>query len=125
MEAMVVLFLIEILALLACRHAKDYVSVLGDSGMKNKRVRVALEGWNQYCNEVGAETPGMGIPKYADCSNCECPFILYTLLQEVRKILSSVVNYFQFHGFGRVNVWKIDFNGWKPHSMILVLKYSE
>jgi len=50
----------------------EYVSVLGDPGMKSKLVRVALEGWN-FCNEVGEEAPGMGSPRYADCSDYKCP----------------------------------------------------
>lgn len=50
----------------------EYVSVLGDPGMKSKLVRVALEGWN-FCNEVGEEAPEMGSPRYADCTDYTCP----------------------------------------------------
>ncbi|KAH9312091.1 hypothetical protein KI387_027126, partial [Taxus chinensis] len=71
---MVVLFWLGILALI-CGHGgeggEDHVSVLGDPGMKSERLRVALEGWNQ-CNEVGAEAPGMGSPRYADCADLDC-----------------------------------------------------
>lgn len=44
----------------------DYVSAVGDPGMRRDALRLALESWNQ-CNEVGKETPQMGSPRYADC----------------------------------------------------------
>ncbi|PKU87613.1 uncharacterized protein LOC110107069 [Dendrobium catenatum] len=46
--------------------AAEYVSAVGDPGMKRNGLRVAFEGWN-FCNEVGAEAPGMGSPREADC----------------------------------------------------------
>ncbi|XP_010542860.1 PREDICTED: uncharacterized protein LOC104815929 [Tarenaya hassleriana] len=52
--------------------AEKYVSALGDGGMKNPNVRVALEAWN-FCNEVGAEAPEMGSPRFADCADLSCP----------------------------------------------------
>lgn len=63
-----------LLALIYYAHSVIAVefSVLGDPEMKSKRVRVALESWN-FCNEVGEEAPGMGSPRYADCSDYECP----------------------------------------------------
>lgn len=45
---------------------RDYVSVVGDPGMRRDGLRVALEAWN-FCNEVGHEAPGMGSPRLADC----------------------------------------------------------
>ncbi|TQE11530.1 hypothetical protein C1H46_002905 [Malus baccata] len=39
----------------------DYVSTVGDSGMRR-------DAWN-FCNEVGAEAPDMGSPRAADCFN--------------------------------------------------------
>lgn len=44
----------------------DYVSALGDPGMRNDNLRVAIEAWNQ-CNEVGEEATNMGSPRMADC----------------------------------------------------------
>ncbi|KAK2996790.1 hypothetical protein RJ639_025425 [Escallonia herrerae] len=45
---------------------RDYISVIGDPGMRRDGLRVAIEAWNQ-CNEVGEEAPGMGSPREADC----------------------------------------------------------
>ncbi|KAF0927144.1 hypothetical protein E2562_030591 [Oryza meyeriana var. granulata] len=44
----------------------DYVSAVGDPGMRRDGLRVAWEAWN-FCNEVGREAPGMGSPRGADC----------------------------------------------------------
>ncbi|KAJ0085849.1 hypothetical protein Patl1_07605 [Pistacia atlantica] len=52
----------------------EFVSAIGDPGMRNVNVRVALEAWN-FCNEVGFEAPGMGSPRLADCANFYCPSI--------------------------------------------------
>ncbi|KAL1565165.1 hypothetical protein AAHA92_07417 [Salvia divinorum] len=41
-------------------------SAVGDAGMRRDGLRVAFEAWN-FCNEVGAEAPGMGSPRAADC----------------------------------------------------------
>ncbi|XP_042511156.1 uncharacterized protein LOC122086423 [Macadamia integrifolia] len=45
---------------------ENYVSAVGDPGMRRDGLRVAIEAWNQ-CNEVGYETPSMGSPRAADC----------------------------------------------------------
>ncbi|XP_059290091.1 uncharacterized protein LOC132043630 [Lycium ferocissimum] len=47
-------------------EGNEYISAVGDSGMKRDALRVAIEAWNQ-CNEVGEETPKMGSPRAADC----------------------------------------------------------
>ncbi|XP_010272748.1 PREDICTED: uncharacterized protein LOC104608444 [Nelumbo nucifera] len=44
----------------------EYISAVGDPGMKRDGLRVAIEAWNQ-CNEVGEEAPNMGSPRAADC----------------------------------------------------------
>lgn len=44
----------------------QYISAVGDSGMRRDGLRVAIEAWNQ-CNEVGEEVPKMGSPRAADC----------------------------------------------------------
>ncbi|KAL8032397.1 hypothetical protein ABFX02_13G093400 [Erythranthe guttata] len=44
----------------------EYVSAVGDSGMRRDGLRLAIESWNQ-CNEVGEEAPQMGSPRAADC----------------------------------------------------------
>ncbi|KAK6944610.1 hypothetical protein RJ641_025712 [Dillenia turbinata] len=49
----------------------EYVSAIGDPGMKSPNVRVGLEAWN-FCNEVGQEAPNMGSPRLADCTDLYC-----------------------------------------------------
>ncbi|XVF79125.1 hypothetical protein PTKIN_Ptkin14bG0194500 [Pterospermum kingtungense] len=44
----------------------DYVSAVGDPGMRRDNLRVAIESWNQ-CNEVGEEVSDIGSPRMADC----------------------------------------------------------
>lgn len=44
----------------------EYITAVGDPGMRRDALRLAIESWNQ-CNEVGEETPGMGSPRAADC----------------------------------------------------------
>ncbi|KAE8667558.1 agamous-like MADS-box protein AGL12-like [Hibiscus syriacus] len=58
-------------ALLVLGEPTDYVSAVGDPGMKNPNVRVGLEAWN-FCNEVGFEAPNMGSPRHADCADIYC-----------------------------------------------------
>ncbi|PON88776.1 Serine/threonine protein kinase [Trema orientale] len=45
---------------------ENYISAVGDPGMRRDGLRVAFEAWN-FCNEVGQETPHMGSPRAADC----------------------------------------------------------
>ncbi|KAK3035063.1 hypothetical protein RJ639_034853 [Escallonia herrerae] len=45
---------------------EQYVSAVGDPGMRRDGLRLAIEAWNQ-CNEVGEEAPNMGSPRAADC----------------------------------------------------------
>lgn len=49
----------------------DYISAIGDPGMRSPNVRVGLEAWN-FCNEVGSEAPQMGSPRLADCADLYC-----------------------------------------------------
>lgn len=44
----------------------EYISAIGDPGMRRDGLRLAIESWNQ-CNEVGEENPYMGSPRAADC----------------------------------------------------------
>ncbi|KDP21144.1 hypothetical protein JCGZ_21615 [Jatropha curcas] len=60
---LVVIFLSGVLYV---RAANDYISAIGDPGMRRNSLRVAIESWNQ-CNEVGEEVPNMGSPRAADC----------------------------------------------------------
>eukprot|EP00249_Psilotum_nudum_P002882 c16105_g1_i3 orf=353-1966(-) len=46
-------------------------SSLGDPGMKDPRVRVALEAWD-FCNKVGKEGNGLPSPRQADCADMRC-----------------------------------------------------
>ncbi|CAK9182581.1 unnamed protein product, partial [Ilex paraguariensis] len=45
---------------------EEYISAVGDPGMRRDGLRLAIEAWNQ-CNEVGDEAPNMGSPRAADC----------------------------------------------------------
>ncbi|KAG6696202.1 hypothetical protein I3842_09G136200 [Carya illinoinensis] len=47
-------------------ETREYVSAVGDPGMRRDGLRLAIESWNQ-CNEVGEEAPDMGSPRAADC----------------------------------------------------------
>ncbi|KAL8144368.1 hypothetical protein V2J09_017400 [Rumex salicifolius] len=51
-----------------------YHSAIGDPGMKNPNIRIAVEAWN-FCNEVGYEAPNMSSPRLADCADIHCPLI--------------------------------------------------
>lgn len=51
---------------LSASSVTEYVSAVGDPGMKRDSLRLAIESWNQ-CNEVGEEVPHMGSPRAADC----------------------------------------------------------
>ncbi|XP_071935224.1 uncharacterized protein [Coffea arabica] len=44
----------------------EFISAVGDPGMKRDGLRLSIEAWNQ-CNEVGEEAPNMGSPRAADC----------------------------------------------------------
>lgn len=78
----------------ATMNGRDYISAIGDPGMRRDGLRVAIESWNQ-CNEVGKEAPNMGSPRMADCFDvkyCEpqskCPL-------KIKYVLFNY-NYFQF-----------------------------
>ena len=60
--------LLELLVLSTAHFASgvEYISALGDPGMRRDGLRLAIESWNQ-CNEVGEEVPQMGSPRAADC----------------------------------------------------------
>ncbi|KAL5576987.1 hypothetical protein UlMin_018686 [Ulmus minor] len=47
-------------------RSEEYISAVGDPGMRRDGLRVAIESWNQ-CNEVGDEAPQTGSPRLADC----------------------------------------------------------
>ncbi|XP_031484920.1 uncharacterized protein LOC116254035 [Nymphaea colorata] len=50
----------------AAEQQQQYVSAVGDPGMRRDGLGVAFEAWN-FCNEVGKEAPNMGSPRAADC----------------------------------------------------------
>ncbi|GLU17764.1 hypothetical protein SLE2022_341200 [Rubroshorea leprosula] len=50
--------------------SEEYISAVGDPGMRRDGLRVAIESWNQ-CNEVGEEAPYTGSPRMADCFDIE------------------------------------------------------
>ncbi|GAV78889.1 hypothetical protein CFOL_v3_22354 [Cephalotus follicularis] len=60
---LVVVFLENVLYV---RAETEYISAVGDPGMRRDGLRLAIESWNQ-CNEVGDEVPHMGSPRAADC----------------------------------------------------------
>ncbi|XP_009590971.1 uncharacterized protein [Nicotiana tomentosiformis] len=79
-------------------NGNDYISAVGDPGMRRDGLRVAIEAWNQ-CNEVGEEVTKMGSPRAADCfdvykaspqsqgaNNCSlCSAIPYMLVHRVTE----------------------------------------
>lgn len=70
----------------------QYASALGDPGMKNDSLRVAIESWNQ-CNEVGEEAKNMGSPRMADCFDLDrssLPSKITLLLYSYLKCYSCV-----------------------------------
>ncbi|KAM3284872.1 hypothetical protein P3S67_023671 [Capsicum chacoense] len=62
----------------------QYISAVGDSGMRRDGLRVAIEAWNQ-CNEVGEEAPKMGSPRAADCFDVNKASNRYTLQHKVTE----------------------------------------
>ncbi|XP_019240163.1 PREDICTED: uncharacterized protein LOC109220155 [Nicotiana attenuata] len=65
-----------------CRQ--DYVSAVGDPGMRRDDLRIAIEAWNQ-CNEVGEEAPNMGSPREADCFDIDNSTIPIRLIHRVKE----------------------------------------
>ncbi|KAH9723526.1 hypothetical protein KPL70_007150 [Citrus sinensis] len=64
--------------------ADNYLSAVGDPGMRRDGLRVAIESWNQ-CNEVGEEAINMGSPRMADCFDIDhstAPVTLNHLVDE-------------------------------------------
>ncbi|XP_075642732.1 uncharacterized protein LOC142614076 [Castanea sativa] len=55
-------------------RGEQYISAVGDPGMRRDGLRVAFEAWN-FCNEVGEEAPGMGSPRAADCFDLSSSFL--------------------------------------------------
>ncbi|XP_010273506.1 PREDICTED: uncharacterized protein LOC104609019 [Nelumbo nucifera] len=75
--------------------AQNYVSAVGDPGMRRDGLRVAIEAWNQ-CNEVGYEAPFMGSPRVADCfdiDNSSVPLRLIHQVHEKENKLGEVNSY--------------------------------
>lgn len=76
---------------------ENYVSAVGDPGMRRDGLRVALEAWN-FCNEVGNEAPNMGSPRIADCFDVETTSIASDeddndeYIKEANNIISHKVN---------------------------------
>uniref|UniRef100_A0A7N0ZZ30 DUF7705 domain-containing protein n=1 Tax=Kalanchoe fedtschenkoi TaxID=63787 RepID=A0A7N0ZZ30_KALFE len=67
-----------------CNAPGEFVSAIGDPEMRSPSSRFALEAWN-FCNEVGAEAPGVGSPRYADCADIFCPLITDKCDQNLRR----------------------------------------
>ncbi|KAF5743845.1 hypothetical protein HS088_TW08G00433 [Tripterygium wilfordii] len=66
-QLLVRFFLVSVLVLgISGARGEQYISAVGDPGMKRDGLRVGFEAWN-FCNEVGVEAPGMGSPRAADC----------------------------------------------------------
>lgn len=73
--------------------ASKYVSAVGQPGMKNDNLRVAIEAWNQ-CNEVGEEAPNMGSPRMADCFDIDFSSIPSKFISVDRKKKETHLNLF-------------------------------
>lgn len=63
---LVAMALASLYGIICVRCENEYISAVGDPGMRRDGLRLAIEAWNQ-CNEVGEETPNMGSPRAADC----------------------------------------------------------
>lgn len=74
----------------------DSVSALGDPGMRNDSLRVAIEAWNQ-CNEVGEEATNMGSPRMADCFDLDTS----SLPGKILMLLCSYVSFLGLDSFKR------------------------
>ncbi|KAJ4981802.1 hypothetical protein NE237_032639 [Protea cynaroides] len=72
------LFCMSLCALFSDSAQQEYISAVGDPGMRRDGLRVAIEAWNQ-CNEVGEEAPNMPSPRAADC------FDVYKAVPQVGK----------------------------------------
>lgn len=94
----------------------DYISAIGDPGMRRDSLRVAIEAWNQ-CNEVGQEAPAMGSPRMADCfdvDNSSSPGVIYiyiyilisfsTIIKTRASLSSSSLFHFQCNNLKIFNV---------------------
>lgn len=60
------MILVSLPCVVSISSENEYVSAVGDPGMRRDGLRLAIESWNQ-CNEVGEEAPNMGSPRAADC----------------------------------------------------------
>ncbi|XP_058082018.1 uncharacterized protein LOC131230216 [Magnolia sinica] len=66
-QSFLLFFMLEVLLFSFCSASEqEYISAVGDPGMRRDGLRVAFEAWN-FCNEVGSEAPGMGSPRAAAC----------------------------------------------------------
>lgn len=97
-----VLFLWVTLLVISVSGARgeQYISAVGDPGMKRDELRVALEAWN-FCNEVGVEAPGMGSPRAADCFDLSSLFPRHRVTEADNKL--GVGKTFPGLGLGAVN----------------------
>ncbi|KAF8401218.1 hypothetical protein HHK36_012147 [Tetracentron sinense] len=64
---------------------QQYISAVGDSGMRRDGLRVAFEGWN-FCNEIGKEVPAMGSPRAADCFDYSSPSLKHKVTEADNKL---------------------------------------
>ncbi|GMN52197.1 hypothetical protein TIFTF001_021345 [Ficus carica] len=63
----VLVLLVNVVAISVSVAAENnYISAVGDPGMRRDELRVGFEAWN-FCNEVSQEAPLMGSPRAADC----------------------------------------------------------
>jgi hypothetical protein len=85
---------------------EEYMSAIGDPGMRRDSLRVAIEAWNQ-CNEVGEEVFGMGSPRMADCFDVDNStsqgavyiyiyIFCFTLPDKIHKFLLRTLSLFLF-----------------------------
>ncbi|KAK7318849.1 hypothetical protein RJT34_03556 [Clitoria ternatea] len=75
-----------VLSMALFANGVEYISALGDPGMRRDDLRLAIESWNQ-CNEVGEEVPQMGSPRAADC------FDIYKFSPQVKEKNCSLCNF--------------------------------
>lgn len=76
----------------------NYISGVGDPGMRRDNLRVAIESWNQ-CNEVGEEAPFSGSPRLADCFDIYTTTTTSQLINSKGAIFLSSYHLFNLYLF--------------------------
>ncbi|XP_073284075.1 uncharacterized protein [Primulina huaijiensis] len=91
---------------------EDYVSAIGDPGMRRDNLRVAIEAWSQ-CNEVHNETEDMGSPRHADCFDIVHNSKAYTKLAHRVTEKSNKLGIADAGSYGLNDITVDEYAAWK------------